>query len=56
MTGLPESVTLPPRPKPGTEVQVRIILSRPAPLLAPPVHHTQGAKTVPGPVLTEPER
>jgi hypothetical protein len=43
-------------PKPDGPVQVYIFQTRPARPLPPPRHHTPGAMTIPGPVLTEPER
>jgi hypothetical protein len=52
---LGNGLTLPP--KPDGPVQVLIVWPK-APVIEGtfPVHHTQGAKTIPGPVLTEPER
>jgi hypothetical protein len=49
---LAPGVVIPEPGSPGTVIKLR----RPAPVVVPPVHHTQGAKTIPGPVLTEPER
>jgi hypothetical protein len=46
-------VTIPP--KPVGPIQV-LIVRRFHHRVPPPVHHTQGAKTIPGPILVEPER
>lgn len=43
-------------PKPDGPIQVYIIIARPPRPLPPPVHHTQGAKTVAGPFQHEVER
>jgi hypothetical protein len=50
-TEVGNGVVLPP---PGSPTV--IVVRRFVHIVPPPVHHTQGAKTIPGPVLTEPER